>query len=130
MMNKVILMGRLTKDVEVKQSTGVNPIAIGRYRLAVNRPRAGKDEQAVDFINIVAFGKSAEFAQKYFGKGQQVAVVGRLQVRNYEDNEGVKHTLVEVIADEQHFAGSKKSSEPNVQINPFAQVEEDEDLPF
>jgi single-strand DNA-binding protein len=131
-MNKVMLMGRLVRDVEVKYTTGDTPLAIGRYTLAVNRPLAKEGGQAADFVNIVTFGKSAEFAEKYFGKGQQVAVVGRLQVRTYEDKEGIKRTIAEVIADEQHFAGAKKE-EPSVAKvveNVFNPPEDDDELPF
>ncbi|PKM95360.1 MAG: single-stranded DNA-binding protein [Firmicutes bacterium HGW-Firmicutes-1] len=110
-MNKVILMGRLTKDPEMRYSQGAEPMAIARYTLAVNRGYKREGEPEADFINVVAFGKRGEFAEKYFQKGQQVAVVGHLQVNSYDDKEGVKRWSTDVIVDEQHFAESKKSFE-------------------
>ena len=89
-MNKVVLLGRLTKDVDVRY-TQTNNIMVASFSLAVNRrfAKEGEERQA-DFINIVAWNKTAEFCSKYFKKGQQVGVVGRLQTRNYEDDKGVK----------------------------------------
>ena len=109
-MNKVILMGRLTRSPEVRYSQGAEPVAVARYTLAVNRRFKRKDEPEADFIPCVAFGKSGEFAEKYFKKGQLVAVTGRLQVRSWEDNEGKKRWTTEVIVEEQYFAESKKNS--------------------
>ena len=106
-MNKVILMGRLTKDVEVRY-TQTNNIMVASFSLAVNRRFAKEGEQQADFINIVAWNKTAEFVSKYFKKGQQVAVVGRIQTRNYDDDKGIKHYITEVIAEEAYFADSKK----------------------
>lgn len=108
-MNKVILMGRLTRDPELRYSQSANPIAVANYALAVRRQFQREGEPDVDFINIVAFGKAGEFAEKYFQKGQMVSVVGRLQIGSWEDKEGVKRTNVDVIAEEQHFAESKTS---------------------
>ena len=99
-MNKVILMGRLTREPEVRYSNGAEPLAVARYTLAVNRRFKRKDEPEADFIPCVAFGKSGEFAEKYFRKGQLVAVTGRLQVRSWEDNEGKKRWTTEVIVEE------------------------------
>ncbi|PKM52463.1 MAG: single-stranded DNA-binding protein [Firmicutes bacterium HGW-Firmicutes-7] len=107
-MNKVILIGRLVKDVELKYGAGETPLARAKYTLAVNRPFKKEGEQEADFINMVTFGKSAEFAEKYFKKGQQVAIVGRLQTRTYDDDKGNKQYITEIIVDEQHFADSKK----------------------
>ena len=109
-MNKVILMGRLTREPEVRYSNGAEPLAVARYTLAVNRRFKRKDEPEADFIPCVAFGKSGEFAEKYFKKGQMVSIVGRLQVRSWEDNEGKKRWTTEVIVEEQDFAESKKNS--------------------
>lgn len=109
-MNKVILMGRLTREPEVRYSQGAEPLAVARYTLAVNRRFKRKDEPEADFIPCVALGKSGEFAEKYFRKGQLVAVTGRLQVRSWEDNEGKKRWTTEVIVEEQYFAESKKNS--------------------
>ncbi len=110
-MNKVILMGRLTRDPEIRYSQSANPIAVARYGLAVRRQFKREGEPDVDFINIVAFGKAGEFAEKFFQKGQMVSVVGRLQLGTWEDKEGIKRTNIDVIAEEQHFAESKSSFE-------------------
>jgi len=112
-MNKVILMGRLTKDPEVRYSQSSDPIAVARYSLAVNKRFKREGEPDADFINCVAFGKSGEFAEKYYKKGQLVSIVGRLQVRNWDDQNGQKHWTTEVIVEEQHFAESKSSFEAN-----------------
>lgn len=122
-MNKVILMGRLTREPEVRYSQGAEPLAVARYTLAVNRRFKRKDEPEADFIPCVAFGKSGEFAEKYFRKGQMVAVTGRLQVRSWEDKEGKKRWTTEVIIEEQHFAESKAAQEKAAeQSKPAAQT--------
>ena len=107
-MNKVILMGRLTRDPEVRYTQTTNTL-VASFSLAVNRRfvRQGEERQA-DFINIVAWNKTGEFVSKYFKKGQQVAVVGRLQTRTWDDDKGQKHYITEVIAEETYFADSKK----------------------
>ena len=107
-MNKVILMGRLTRDPEVRY-TQTNNTLVASFSLAVNRrfTRPGEERQA-DFINVVAWSKLGEFCSKYFKKGQQVGVVGRLQVRNWEDEQGQKHYVTEVVAEEAYFADSKR----------------------
>lgn len=110
-MNKVILMGRLTRDPEVRYSQSATPVAVARYGIAVRRSFVKPGEPDVDFFNIVAFGKAGEFAEKYFKKGQMVAIVGRLQVNTWEDQQKVKHTSVDVVVEEQHFAESKSSFE-------------------
>ena len=119
-MNKVILMGRLTRDPEVRYSQGAEPLAIARYSLAVNKRFKRQGEPDADFIPCVAFGKQGEFAEKYFRKGQMVSVVGRLQVRNWDDNEGRKRTTTEVVVEEQYFAESKASSQAQRQAAPQA----------
>lgn len=139
-MNKVILMGRLTREPEVRYSNGAEPLAVARYTLAVNRRFKRKDEPEADFIPCVAFGKSGEFAEKYFKKGQMVSIVGRLQVRSWEDNEGKKRWTTEVIVEEQYFAESKKNSNaaapkeggqaPADGFYPIDESVEDDDLPF
>lgn len=139
-MNKVILMGRLTRDPEVRYSQGSEPVAVARYTLAVNRRFKRKDEPEADFIPCVALGKSGEFAEKHFRKGQLVGVIGRLQVRSWEDKEGKKHWTTEVIIEEQHFAESKAAQEkaatkesgqaPADGFYPINEGVEDEDLPF
>ena len=110
-MNKVILMGRLTKDPEVRYSQGANSLAIARYTLAVNRTfkRAGETQEA-DFINCVAFGRTGEFAEKYFKQGTKLVVSGRIQTGSYTNKDGQKVYTTEVIVDEQEFAESKASS--------------------
>lgn len=113
-MNKVILMGRLTRDPEVRYSQSAEPIAIARYTLAVNRSFKRQGDPDADFINIVSFGKRGEFAEKYFRKGQQVCVVGRIQVSSYDDKDGNKRWSTDIIAEEQHFAESKRSFEERV----------------
>lgn len=133
-MNKVVLMGRLTREPEVRYSNGAEPLAVARYTLAVNRRFKRKDEPEADFIPCVAFGKSGEFAEKYFRKGQLVGVIGRLQVRSWEDKEGKKHWTTEVIIEEQHFAESKAAKEngqaPADGFYPIDETVEDDDLPF
>ena len=139
-MNKVILMGRLTKDPEVRY-TQTNNTLVASFSLAVNRrfARQGEERQA-DFINIVAWSKTGEFVSKYFKKGQQVGVVGRIQTRNWDDDQGQKHYITEVIAEEAYFADSKRDGETSsfedtfgdssVQNADFQINSSDDDLPF
>ena len=127
-MNKVILMGRLTRDPEVRYSQGAEPLAIARYSLAVNKRFKRQGEPDADFIPCVAFGKQGEFAERYFRKGQMVSVVGRLQVRNWEDNEGKKRVTTEVVAEEQYFAESKAASQSNSQSAPAAAPKKADDM--
>ena len=108
-MNKVELIGRLTKDPEVRY-TQVNNTMVVIYSLAVNRRYKQEGQPEADFFNIIAWGKVGEFASKYFKKGQQVGVVGRLQTRHYEDKDGKVVDVTEVIAEEQYFADSKKDT--------------------
>lgn len=108
-MNKVILMGRLTRNPELTYSQSSKPIAITRYSLAVNRSYKREGEPDADFLNIVTFGKRAEFASKYFKKGQMISVVGEIRVRNWTDDSGTKRWTTEIIASEQHFAESRAS---------------------
>lgn len=109
-MNKVVLMGRLTRDPEVRYSQGENSLAIARYTLAVNRTfKKNSDGQEADFINCVVFGKSAEFAEKYFKQGTKIAVSGRIQTGSYTNKEGQKVYTTEVIIDDQEFAESKNA---------------------
>ena len=112
-MNKVILMGRLTRDPEVRYSQGENPLAIARYTLAVDRRQSrsnGGDEQSADFINCVAFGRSGEFAEKYLHKGTKIAVTGRIQTGSYTNKEGVKVYTTEVVVEDHEFAESRNAS--------------------
>ena len=113
-MNRVILMGRLTRDPEVRYSQGERSMAIARYTLAVDRRgRRGQDgsEQTADFINIVAFDRAGEFAEKYFHQGMRVLVSGRIQTGSYTNKEGQKVYTTEVIVDDQEFADSKGASD-------------------
>lgn len=109
-MNKVILMGRLTKDPDVRYTGNDNSMALARYTLAVDRrfKREG-DEQTADFINCVAFGKSAEFAEKYFRQGIKIAVSGRIQTGSYTNKDGQKVYTTDVVVEDQEFAESKSS---------------------
>lgn len=128
-MNKVILMGRLTKDPEVRYTQSTNTM-VTSFTLAVNRRfvKQGEERQA-DFINIVSWNKTAEFVSKYFSKGQQVGVIGRIQTRNYDDEQGVKHYITEVIAEEVYFAGEKKEKAQNDPTDDF-EITNSDDLPF
>ena len=111
-MNKVILMGRLVKDPDVRYSQGNEPMAIARYTLAIDRRgKAADGEQSADFINCVAFGKSGEFAEKYFHKGTKVAVVGRIQTGSYTNKDGQKVYTTDVVVEEQEFAESKANGQ-------------------
>lgn len=109
-MNKIILMGRLTRDPEVRY-TQTNNTLVASFTLAVNRRfQRAEEERQADFINIVAWSKLGEFCSKYFKKGQQVAVIGRIQTRTWDDDQGVKHYITEVVAEEAYFADSKKDA--------------------
>ena len=114
-MNKVILMGRLTRDPEVRYSQGENSTAIARYTLAVDRRfrRNNDGEQTADFIGCVAFGRSAEFAEKYFRQGLKVVVTGRIQTGSYTNKDGQKVYTTDVVVEEQEFAESKATSDAN-----------------
>ena len=138
-MNKVVLMGRLTRDPEVRY-TQTNNTLVASFTLAVNRRfvRQGEERQA-DFIPIIAWSKLGEFCSKYFKKGQQVAVIGRIQTRTYDDAQGQKRYVTEVIAEEAYFADSKKDGDTSnigdtfgttVADNSEFQVSSDDDLPF
>ncbi len=143
-MNKIILMGRLTKDPETRY-TQTNNTLVASFTLAVNRrfTRQGEERQA-DFIPVVAWSKQGEFCSKYFKKGQQVGVIGRLQTRNWEDENKVKHYVTEVVAEEVYFADSKRDGNAaggdmagfentfgsDVASNSEFGVTSDDDLPF
>lgn len=139
-MNKVILMGRLTRDPDVRYSQAAEPLAIARYTLAVDRRFQRRDnsgnEQTADFISCVAFGKNGEFAEKYLKQGTKIAITGRIQTGNYTNKEGVKIYTTEVVVEEQEFAESKKSqgnSDPdNTSVDGFVDVPGGigNDLPF
>ena len=135
-MNKVCLIGRLTRDPEVRYTQSNNTL-VATFNIAVNRrfAKEGEEKQA-DFITIVAWAKTGEFCSNYFKKGQQVGICGRIQTRNWEDEQGQKHYATEVVAEEVCFADSKKE---NSSSDPFANntfgtdnfdVTSGDDLPF
>ena len=140
-MNKVILMGRLTRDPEVRY-TQTNNTLVSSFSIAVNRRfnRPGEERQA-DFINVVAWSKLGEFCSKYFKKGQQVGVIGRIQTRNWEDEQGQKRYVTEVVAEEAYFADSKRDGADSTSFentfgtsiassSPEFEVTSSDDLPF
>lgn len=134
-MNKVILLGRLTKDPEIRYTQSENMLAIARYTLAVDRRFKKEGQPSADFINCVAFGKSAEFAEKYMTKGRLFGVIGKIQTRNYENDKKEKVYVTEVVVEEQYFADSKKDDKKD--INELLKTDDDKlkelddiDLPF
>ena len=144
-MNKVILMGRLTRDPEIRYSSGDSQTAIARYTLAVDRrfKRQG-DEQTADFINCVVFGKGAEFAENYLHQGTKIVATGRIQTGSYTNKDGQKVYTTDVVVEEQEFAESKNASgesgfQPASRPQPSAAIGDgfmnipdgiDEELPF
>lgn len=138
-MNIVVLMGRLTRDPETRYTQGENSMAVSRYTLAVDRRYKREGENSADFISCVAFGKSAEFAEKYLLKGMRITVSGRIQTGSYTNKDGIKVYTTDVVVDNQEFAQSKAESEAEAQGQPQkARAEEfmalpegiDEDIPF
>ena len=134
-MNKVILLGRLTKEPDVKYTQSENMLAIARYTLAVDRRFKKEGQPSADFINCVAFGKSAEFAEKYMTKGRLFGVIGRIQTRNYENDKKEKVYVTEIVVDEQYFADSKKDDKKDInellkEDNDKLKELDDIDLPF
>lgn len=134
-MNKIVLMGRLTKDPDLRHTQSNVPVASFRLAVARRFVKQGEERQA-DFISIVAWNKTAEFVSKYFKKGQQVGVIGRLQTRTYEENETKKY-ITEVVAEEVYFADSAKTNENNdtndlnnEDMNYIAGDISDDDFPF
>ena len=112
-MNKVILMGRLTRDPDVRYSSGENTMAIARYTLAVDRRFKRDGEASADFISCVAFGRVAEFAEKYFHQGIRIVVSGRIQTGSYTNRDGQKVYTTDVVVEDQEFAESKATSDAN-----------------
>lgn len=137
-MNKVILIGRLTKDPETRYSQGQSSTCISRYSLAVDRQFKRDGEQTADFLNCVAFGKQGEFAEKYLKKGTKIAVTGRLQTGSYTDRDGKKVYTTDVVVESHEFVESKKESDQSQQTSPFGSIDGfmsipdgiDEELPF
>ena len=120
-MNKVILMGRLTRAPEVRYSSGDNQKAVARYTLAVDRRyKRQEDEQTADFINCVTFGKGAEFAEKYLHQGTKIVVEGRIQTGSYTNKDGQKVYTTDVIVESHEFAESKSSSQQDGSSAPSA----------
>lgn len=136
-MNKVILMGRLVSDPEVKYTTGEKQTAIARYRIAVNRKFKKDGEQEADFISCVAFGKAGEFAEKYLVKGMKIAITGRIQTGSYENKEGQRVYTTDIIVEEHEFCESKNANNAEA-VPDSAEVEalfegvqnNEDDLPF
>ena len=126
-MNKIILLGRLSKEVEVRY-TQTNNTMVASFTLAVNRRFKQEGQPDADFINIVAWSKLAEFCSKYFKKGQQVTIAGRLQIRTWEDEQGQKRYVTEVVAEEAYFADSKK--EENTPVQEQFEITNSDDMPF
>lgn len=129
-MNKAILMGRLTRDPETRNTNG---LAITRYTLAVDRRYKDENgETGADFLNIVAFGKAAEFADKYFRKGTKVLVNGRIQTGSYTNKDGNKVYTTDIVVEDQEFAESKRDDKPQPVTNEdgFMNIPEEEELPF
>lgn len=136
-MNKVILIGRCTRDPEVRYSQGENATAVARYTLAVDRQFKRDGDQSADFINCIAFGKRGEFAEKYLCKGTKIAVVGRIQTGSYTNRDGQKVYTTDVIVEEHEFVESKASQQNGgdsapVSSDGFTSIPDgiDEELPF
>ena len=131
MLNTITIMGRLTRDPELRYTQNKTPVA--SFTLAVDRDFSGRDgsEKQTDFIDCVAWRSTGEFVSKYFSKGKMAVVDGRLQLRDWTDNNGNKRRSAEVIADHIYFADSKKDGQAADTAPQFAEIEdEDEDLPF
>lgn len=139
-MNKVTLSGRLTADPDVKYTAGDNPTAVARYQLAVKRNYAREGQTNADFIRCVAFGRSAEFTEKYLHKGMKMIINGRIQTGSYTNDEGKKVYTTDIIVEEQEFAESKAANEGRMSADvPETAANEDgfmnipdglEELPF
>ena len=142
MLNHVVLMGRLARDVEVRYSQSQNgEMAVGRFSIAVDRYTNSGDENKADFINCVAFGKTAEFISKYFGKGNMLAVIGRITTGSYTNKDGVKVYTTDVVVERASFTGEKRElqdagvneSQPSIKDSDgFMKVDEsiEDELPF
>lgn len=128
-MNKVILMGRLTRDPDIRYSQTAEPVAVARYTLAIDRKIKKEGEQTADFINCVAFGRNGEFAEKYLKQGMKIAITGRIQTGSYTNREGRKVYTTDIVVEEQEFAESKAAeNRGNTQNNiPQGGYQEDAD---
>lgn len=131
-MNKVILIGRLTADPDIRRTQSGKCVA--SYRLAVDRPFKSDGQQEADFINCVALGKNGEFCQRYLHKGMKIALEGRIQTRTYDDKDGKKVYVTEIIVEHHEFCESKRSADSGGYAEPaqgFTEIDEDDsDLPF
>ena len=132
MLNRAILMGRITKSPELKKTP--NGVSVIQISIAVDRDYTPKgQEKQTDFINVVAWRGTAEFIEKHFEKGQLIALTGSIQTRSYTDNQGNKRSVTEVIADQVYFCGGKndnKKETPSFDENDFEEISTDSDLPF
>lgn len=134
-MNKTLLIGRTTKDPDIRYTQSEQPMTIARFNLAVDRRFKKDGEQSADFISCVAFGKTAEFIEKYVFKGTKIAVEGRIQTGSYTNNDGNKVYTTDVVVEQVEFAGSKTDSESaakgsNDDFMNVADGLDDEGLPF
>lgn len=133
-LNKIILMGRLTRDPELR--TTQSGVSVTSFTIAVDRDFKEGGEKQTDFINIVAWRNTAEFVGKYFAKGRMAIVEGRLQMRSWEDRDGKKRVSAEVVADNVYFGDSKReegssySPPPKAAVTDFSEIGPDDDLPF
>ena len=132
-MNKVHIMGRITKDIEVRYSNAQEPVAVARFSIAVNRKFKKEGQTEADFLNVVAFGKLAENISKFFGKGKMIQITGRIQTGSYE-KDGVKHYTTDIFAEEFNFTGEKREETTSGNVEGFypvnENIEEDDSLPF
>lgn len=129
-MNKVILIGRLTADPEIRQTNSGKTVA--SYRMAVDRNVKTEGQPEADFINCTAWGKTGEFAEKYLRKGMKIAIEGRIQTGSYE-KDGVKHYTTDIIVDRHEFCESKRSADSGGYAEPaqtFTEIDDDGELPF
>jgi single-strand DNA-binding protein len=142
-MNRVILIGRLTRDIEVKYTQSAEPMAVAKFSLAVDRGAKKEGQPTADFINCTAFGKTAENVSKFFAKGNKIAVVGSLRVESYKGQDGVNKTYVNVVVDSFDFCESRgntsapteqksypRSEDTDTQSAPFFISDDVGDLPF
>lgn len=133
MLNNVVIMGRLTRDPELRRTQ--SGTAVTSFTMAVDRDfKSQSGEKETDFIDVVAWRNTGEFAAKYLAKGRMAAVEGRIQVRNWQDKDGNRRKYVEVVADNVYFADSKRDSKPQesrtVDDQEFDEIEDDGDFPF
>ena len=140
-MNKIFLMGRLTKDPEIRYSRGDNPIAIARYSLAVDKKQKREDGITADFFHVIAFDRLGDFAAKYLRKGVKIVLTGHVQTGTYDSKDGVRMPFFEVVAEQQEFAesrnagqtvaGDAKDADSYPDEGGFLRISDDlDDLPF